>query len=126
MPFIIPAALEAMAADSIAGDLVRRALSADAAGLDPDSLYSAESEVIADGEPRTMAPRFAGFGRGGEVQLAASRSSVTGQLVWTTIAYRWMPGTVGGQMTEGRATLIVGRQRDGRWRILHVHSSSTP
>lgn len=126
LPYIVPAAAEAFVADSIATGLVRRALAADAAATPADSLYADQVEIFADGEVRTEAPRLAGLRPGGSVQVAQSRSGVTGQFVWTTIAYRWWPGTGGGALVEGRATFIIGRQRDGAWRILHLHSSTTP
>ena len=118
--------LDVMQADSIATAMLQLAFRADAAGTDPDSVYTEDAEIIANGEPRASAPRFAGVGTGGRVQLGSSRIAVTGEFVWGTTEYRWIPGAPGKPLVEGRATVIIGRRRDGAWRILHVHSSTTP
>ena len=119
--------MDALTADSIAQGIVRRALDADARGTTPDSLYLAQAEVIANGAPRAEAPRLAGVGEHGTIQLGSSRFAVTGSYVWGTIQYRWVPGTAQQKMIDGWATFIVGRLKSGEWRILHVHSSiATP
>lgn len=122
----VNASIDALVADSVASALLARALNADALGENPDSLYDAEAEVIADGLGRARAPRFAGVGADGRIQLAASRTSVTGGMVWGTLEYRWVPGDSGGTLAEARATVVIGRRRDGLWRILHLHSSTSP
>jgi hypothetical protein len=122
----IPITIESLQADSIAHVLVQRAFSADARHETPDSLYVDDAEIIANGTPRADAPRLAGVGANGVIQLGSSRFSVTGSYVWGTIQYRWVPSTPDARMVEGWATLVLGRIRDGGWRILHLHSSTTP
>lgn len=123
-PTAMPVTLDAMAADSIAHAMVQRAIDADAKGVTPDSLYLAEAEVIANGAPRAEAPRLAGVGEHGTMQLGSSRFGVTGSYVWGTIQYRWAPGSAQQKMIDGWATFVIGRLRSGEWRIMHVHSST--
>lgn len=118
--------LEAFAADSIAGVLVARAFAADIALQEPDSLYVEDAEIIANGEPRADAPRFAGIGLDGRVQMGSSRFTISGSFVYGTVEYRWVPRTVGELASEGRASFVMGRNRAGAWRILHLHSSTPP
>lgn len=115
--------MEALTADSIAHAIVQRALDADARGANPDSIYLTDAEVIANGAPRAEAPRLAGVGEHGTIQLGSSRFAVTGSYVWGTIQYRWVPGSAQQKMVDGWATLVIGRLKGGEWRILHVHSS---
>jgi hypothetical protein len=122
----IPISVGSLQADSIAQVLVRRAFDADAQLEVPDSLYIANAEIIADGAPRSDPPRIAGVSQGGSVQLGSSRFAVTGNYVWGTIEYRWVPGDEHAHMVAGWATLIIGRLKNGEWRILHVHSSTAP
>ncbi|HEX3927185.1 MAG TPA: nuclear transport factor 2 family protein [Gemmatimonadales bacterium] len=116
---------DAMQADSIANALVQRAFTADAAGETPDSLYAADAEIIANGEVRRAAPRFAGVGSDGIIQLSSSQIRVTGAFVWGTVEYRWLPTAPGQMAAEARATVVLGRV-GGAWRMLHVHSSTVP
>ena len=116
--------MDALTADSVAHAIVQRALDADAKGTTPDSLYLAEAEVIANGAPRAEAPRLAGIGEHGTIQLGSSRFAVTGSYVWGTIQYRWVPGAAQQKMVDGWATFVIGRLKGGEWRILHVHSST--
>jgi hypothetical protein len=116
----------AMTADSIANELITRALSADAALKNPDSTYSADAEVVANGELRTEAPRLAGMSAGGRLLLGSSKTSVTASFIWGSIEYRWIPETPGRVATSGYATIIVGHLRDGTWRVVHLHSSTIP
>lgn len=126
-PSAVPqGSLEAFAADSIANLLIARAFTADAALQEPDSLYVEDAEIIANGEPRADAPRIAGIGLEGRVQLGSSRITVTGGFVFGSVEYRWLPKTVGDTASEGRATFVLGRTRLGAWRILHLHSSTPP
>jgi ketosteroid isomerase-like protein len=116
--------VQVLEADSIAHALVQRAFDADARLANPDSLYIPEAEIIVNGAPRADAPRFAGVAAGGIVQLGSSRFAVTGNYVWGTIQYRWVPGEVGKHMVDGWATLVIVRTKDGGWRIAHAHSST--
>ncbi|MEO5797901.1 MAG: hypothetical protein ABIZ70_13945 [Gemmatimonadales bacterium] len=118
--------LEAFAADSIAGLLITRAFNADVALQEPDSLYVEDAEIIANGEPRADAPRIAGIGVDGKIQMGSSRITVTGNFVFGSVEYRWLPHTVGESASEGRATFVLGRTKSGAWRILHLHSSTPP
>lgn len=115
-----------MAADSIANALITRALSADAALRNPDSTYSADAEVVANGELRTEAPRLAGNGVGGRLFLGSSKTEVTASFIWGSIEYRWIPDSLGAKALSGYATIIVGHLRDGNWRVVHLHSSTVP
>ena len=127
VPTPMPAAsLEAFAADSIAGILIAHAFSADVTLQEPDSLYVEDAEIIANGQPRAAAPRIAGIGLDGRVQMGSSRITVTGGFVYGSVEYRWLPRTVGDLVSEGRATFVLGRNRAGAWRILHLHSSTPP
>ncbi len=119
----IPITVDALLADSIAHVIVQQAFNADVKLKNPDSLYIADAEVIANGMPRSDAPRFAGVGADGSVQLGSSRFAVTGNYVWGTIQYRWVPPSAEKQMVDGWATFVIARLKDGEWRILHVHSS---
>lgn len=127
MPAPMPTVtLEAFAADSIANGLISRAFAADAALQEPDSLYVEDAEIIANGEPRADAPRIAGIGPDGRVQLGSSRITVTGGFVFGSVEYRWLPNAAGEPASEGRATFVIGRTRLGTWRVLHMHSSTPP
>jgi hypothetical protein len=116
----------AIEGDSIANVLITRALSADAALQNPDSVYSDDAEVVANGELRTEAPRLAGLSPGGRLLLGSSKTMVTASLVWGSIEYRWIPGSPGQAATSGYATIIVQHLRNGSWRVVHLHSSTIP
>ena len=115
---------DALAADSIAHAMVQHAVDADARHQTPDSLYLADAEIIANGVPRADAPRLAGVGDDGAIQLGSSRFSVSGSYVWGTIQYRWVPPATDKPMVDGWATFVMARLKTGGWRILHVHSST--
>jgi hypothetical protein len=122
----IAISVDAMLGDSIANVLITRALAADAAFENPDSVYSDDAEVVANGELRTEAPRLAGSSPGGHLLLGSSRTMVTASLIWGSIEYRWIPESPDAIATSGYATIIVGRARDGSWRVVHLHSSTIP
>ncbi len=122
----IAVSVGAMLGDSIANVLINRALTADAALANPDSVYSADAEVVANGEQRTEAPRLAGLSPGGRLLLGSSKTMVTSSLIWGSIEYRWIPGAPGQTATSGYATIIVAHLRDGSWRVVHLHSSTIP
>lgn len=115
---------DALVADSIAHAMVQRAVDADAKHQTPDSLYLADAEIIANGAPRADAPRLAGVGDDGAIQLGSSRFSVSGSYVWGTIQYRWVPPATDKPMVDGWATFVMARLKTGEWRILHIHSST--
>lgn len=120
----IPITVDALIADSIAHMMIQQAFDADIKFKTPDSLYIADAEVIANGAPRADAPRFAGIGADGGVQLGSSRFDVTGNYVWGTIQYRWVPPSADRHMVDAWATFVIARLKSGEWRILHVHSST--
>lgn len=120
----IPITVEALTADSIAHGMVQRAFDGDAKFATPDSLYLPDAEIIANGAPRAEAPRLAGVSADGSIQLGSSRFAVTGNLVWGTIQYRWVPLTPTQPMVDGWATIVIARRRTGEWRIAHIHSST--
>lgn len=115
---------DVLVADSIGGALLDQLVRAESSGREPDSLLAAETIAIADGVPRLGVPRLAGALPGGRVQLVSTRIAASGAFVWGVIEYRWVPGPGGGLVRPGLATIVIGRQRDGGWRILHLHSSS--
>ncbi len=89
-----------------------------------DTLWAPEALVIADGELRLGPPRFAGLEPGGQAAISASRLVVGSQLVWGVVEYRWVAPTE-GLVREGRATVLLARAGpQGRWWIVHAHSSS--
>jgi len=87
----IAVSVGAMLGDSIANVLINRALTADAALQNPDSVYSADAEIVANGELRAEAPRLAGLSPGGRLLLGSSKTMVTSSLIWGSIEYRWIP-----------------------------------
>ena len=103
-------------------DLVRAALRADAAG-DPraDTLYAPGATVYANARLRLQTPRFAGVGVGGRLRVAAAAATVEGRFAWVTLDYQWS-NVEQRVTTAGRATVLC-QQQEGRWRIVHVHSS---
>ena len=125
-PAAIATTVGAIEGDSIANVLINRALSADAALENPDSVYSDDAEVVANGELRTEAPRLAGLSPGGRLLLGSSKTMVTTSLIWGSIEYRWIPGSPGQVATSGYATIIVEHLRNGTWRVVHLHSSTIP
>ncbi len=117
---------DAMFADSLANQLIISAFTADEHDSTPDGVYAPQAQVIANGEVRAAPPRFAGVEGDGMLQLGSSDVAVTGDFVWGTFEYRWIPSAPGGLAVAGRATIIIGRDPRGEWRILHVHSSTVP
>jgi hypothetical protein len=117
---------EALVADSIGTALLGRLVEAESRLREPDTLFAPSAIVIADGTPRLGVPRLAGVALGGQVQLVSTRIAASGAFVWGVIEYRWMPTFGRGLMRPGLATIVIGHQRDGGWRILHLHSSSPP
>ena len=121
----IQVTVDDLAADLIAHAIVQRAFDADTKFKNPDSLYVLDAEVVANGAPRADAPRLAGIGENGSIQIGSSRFAVTGNYVWGSVQYRWVPESVQRKMIDGWATFIIARLKGGEWRIVHVHSSTT-
>lgn len=117
---------DVLVADSVGGLLLERLVESESRARDADSLFAAEAIAVADGAVRFGAPRLAGAMPGGRVQLVSTRIAASGAFVWGVIEYRWMPPMGGGLVRQGLATIVIGRQRDEAWRILHLHSSSPP
>lgn len=102
--------------------LVRAALEADAAGAPgADTLYTADATVVANARMRLRAPRLAGVSYGGRIVIAASNTVAEGRFAFVTLDYRWV-NVEANNTTMGRATLVC-RLEEGRWRIMHMHSS---
>lgn len=100
--------------------IVRAALQLDAT-LDraADTLYASDAVVVANAQVRLSAPRFAGVTYGGRVSVATASVTLEGRFAWALVDYRW----IGARQAEaGRATFIL-EDRQGGWRIIHVHSS---
>ncbi len=117
---------DAMFADSLANQLIAAAFTADQNDSTPADVYASQAQVIANGEVRSAPPRFAGVAGTGILQLGSSDVTVTGGFVWGIFEYRWIPSGAGDTTAAGRATIIIGRDATGQWRILHVHSSTVP
>lgn len=118
----------AAAAHDLADQLGERAtlaLVADSRLERADSLYARDAEVIAQGQRRPAPPRFAGIEAGGEVAVGTTRVEVSGELAWTVMEYRWV-ATGRDLIREAHATLVFARQPDGRWQVVHAHSSLLP
>lgn len=122
----LTATVGALEADSIGNVLLARLLDAENQMVEPDSLFTPEAIVLADGEPRITTPRLAGSRVGGRIQLVSTRLSVRGGFVWGVFEYRWVPRFSSDALSQGLATVVIGVQPDGGWRILHLHSSSPP
>jgi hypothetical protein len=102
--------------------LVRAALLADAAGdAAADTLYAPGATVIANARVRLRTPRFAGVGAGGRASVTAATATLEGRFAWVTLDYRWVNVEQRVAMV-GRATVLC-QQREGQWRIMHLHSS---
>lgn len=100
------------------------ALNADNKFEPADSLWDADATVVADGELRAGAPRFAGVGLGGEVAITTSRLEVRQTLIWVYLEYRWL-SLKDGAAREGKATVLLTPRRNGSgWKIVHAHSST--
>lgn len=114
--------LGADAAEAEVTAIITGALEAEAQGRSADSLYTSSAIVVVNGRVRSVAPFFAGVGTGGEVAISSSQMEIQGGLAWGLVEYRWSSRE--GVTREGRATIVLRPDRDGRWRIQHVHSSS--
>ena len=101
--------------------IVTTALHAEAGAGTADTLFLPNALVIANGERRQGAPRFAGIGPGGQVTIGATRVEVGPIHAWVVIEYRWLL-TSDNRVREARATAILSAE-EGPWRILHLHSS---
>lgn len=103
-------------------DVVRAALRADAAG-DPsaDTLYAPGAQVVANARVRIRTPRLAGVGYGGRITVASASATMEGRFAWILLDYRWINVEANNTAT-GRAT-VVCQLVEGRWRIIHLHSS---
>ncbi len=118
------ATIGALEADSVGNLLLARLLDAENRFVEPDTLFAPETIVVADGEPRVATPRLAGSRIGGQIQLVSTRLSARGGFVWGVFEYRWVPRFNSDALSQGLATVVIGLQPDGGWRILHLHSSS--
>lgn len=116
--------IDAMLADSIASAMISRLLASESTLEEPDSLFANGAIVVTDGEGRSSLPRLAGVGVGGRVQLVTSQVSTSGAFVWAILEYRWLPLFESDAVRVGVATLVIAKQRDETWRVMHLHSSS--
>lgn len=121
---MLSTSVDAMHADSIADLFISRLLTSESVLEEPDSLFADGALVITDGEVRSSLPRLAGVGVGGRVQLVTSHVATTGAFVWGVIEYRWVPLFESDALRVGVATLVIARQRDSTWRVIHLHSSA--
>ncbi|HEV8598721.1 MAG TPA: nuclear transport factor 2 family protein [Gemmatimonadales bacterium] len=100
------------------------ALAADARDEPADSLWERDATVVANGELRSVPPRFAGIAASGEVAITSSRLEVRQSLVWVYLEYRWL-SLRDGTARDGKATVLLTPRTDGGgWRIVHAHSSA--
>lgn len=118
---IVPALSGPGTSDAVE-EVVRTALRADAAG-DPsaDTLYTPGALIIANARVRLRTPRLAGVGYGGRISIASVSATMEGRLAWVLLDYRWVNVEANNTAT-GRAT-VVCQLVEGRWRIVHLHSS---
>lgn len=118
---IVPALSGPGTSDAVE-EVVRTALRADAAG-DPsaDTLYTPGALVIANARVRLRTPRLAGVGYGGRISIASVSATMEGRFAWVLLDYRWVNVEANNTAT-GRAT-VVCQLVEGRWRIVHLHSS---
>lgn len=116
--------LEAMQADSVAEVRIRELMRSESSLVEPDSFLADGAIVLADGELRGSAPRLAGVGVGGNLQLVSTRVSASGPFVWAIVEYRWLPMFENDPVGFGLATLVIGRDLEGAWKVMHMHSSS--
>ena len=117
-PTVVPFQVEEPVTAAIAA-----ALAADGRGESADSLWDSEATVVADGEIRDDAPRFAGVAKGGQVAITQSRLDLRQTLAWVYLEYRWSELNA-GLVREGRATVLLLPAKNGGWKIVHAHSSS--
>ena len=124
-----PLTVEASASPAVTNDeaeisrLIASALTAEATGQDADTLYAPGAIVVMNGRSRPDAPRLAAVATGGRVAVTSSRMEIRQGLAWALVDYRWESAS-DALVREGQATVIAARQRDGKWRIVHLHSSS--
>lgn len=118
---IVPALSGPGTSDAVE-EVVRTALRADAAG-DPsaDTLYTPGALIIANARVRLRTPRLAGVGYGGRISIASVSATMEGRYAWVLLDYRWVNVEANNTAT-GRAT-VVCQLVEGRWRIVHLHSS---
>jgi hypothetical protein len=115
---------ESFVAESLAQEQIRLLLRSESSLIEPDSFFAEGAIVLADGELRGSVPRLAGVGLGGTIQLVSTRVSASGGFVWAIIEYRWLPMFESDVIRFGVATLVFGRDREGAWKLMHMHSSS--
>ena len=87
-----------------------------------DTLLSPGADFINGGIPVTRRPRLAAVLGRGEATIEDLRTQLAGEFAWVVAVYRWQ-GNGGGEVTRGRATMILERRSAG-WRIRHLHSST--
>ena len=104
--------------------IVELALTLDAAGdAHADTLYAPDALVIENARVRLAAPRYAGISVGaGRVTATVASATVESRMAWVLVDYRWT-NAVERRAEAGRATIILERQGNGRWKIVHAHSS---
>ena len=104
--------------------VVELALTLDASGdAHADTLYSPDALVIENARVRLAAPRFAGISVGpGRVTTTVASATVESHLAWVLVDYRWT-NAAERRAEVGRATVILEKQSNGSWKIVHAHSS---
>ena len=104
--------------------MVELALTLDAAGdAHADTLYAPDALVIENARVRLAAPRYAGISVGsGRVTTTVASATVEGRMAWVLVDYRWT-NAAARRAEAGRATIILEKQSNGRWKIVHAHSS---
>jgi hypothetical protein len=100
--------------------VVRLAVEADGTGQ-ADTLYASGATALANGAPRTLAPRLAGVERGATVSVVALQVSGALPFAWALLTYRSAGPRGPGPL--GHATLVLQRGERG-WRVSHAHSST--
>lgn len=108
--------------EAAVSQVIAGALTGEADGLVTDTLYVSSALVVVNGRVRSVPPRFAGIGQGGQVIVSSSQLEIRANSSWGVVDYRWESRD--GVVREGRATFVLTQAEPGTWRIQHVHSSS--
>ncbi len=108
--------------ETVITETLARALQSDPTTQPADDLFSPHAVVIADGEMRRIAPRFAGVSMGGQVAIGTTQFEVRNGIAFGSADYRWL-SIKGSMAREGWATFVLAPS-DGKWLILQAHSST--
>jgi hypothetical protein len=89
-----------------------------------DTLYAPGATVISNGNNRLSTPRLAGVMPGGQAAVTSSQVNVRQDVAWAVVDYRWFSDDK-AQVRLGKATLVLAPLRNGVWKVVQMHSSSS-